>query len=209
MVTSKLKKRNGFTNVHMLRNPFRQGVQMANETSFVMLVNVLEEVSNKSIKPVTVSFNHPSDHKSSFEDYFECEVLFNQNDNILQFRTSDLETPTLKADESIHRYLLQRMDEEKEGIHSNTDQLLLEIHGLVKNSLPSGVPSVIQVAEYLNLSARTLKRRLSDKDLTFRDFVQNIQKEVALELLRNTDQTIGEIAFLTGFSEQSAFKQSL
>jgi AraC-like DNA-binding protein len=58
------------------------------------------------------------------------------------------------------------------------------------------------------MSARTLKRRLSEKGLTFRDYVQKIQREVAVDLLTNSTQSMVEIAFQTGFSEQSAFNRA-
>jgi AraC-like DNA-binding protein len=100
------------------------------------------------------------------------------------------------------------MDEEKKGIYANADRMLKDLHNLVLESLPSGIPSVIQMADHLRMSARTLKRRLSEKGLTFREYVQQIQKEVCLELLKNSSQSMAEIAFQTGFSEQSAFNRA-
>jgi AraC-like DNA-binding protein len=85
---------------------------------------------------------------------------------------------------------------------------LKEIIRLITEALPSGIPSIIQVAEYLGLSARTLNRRLADKGLTFRELVQNIQQDEARNLLRNPGLSMGEIAFQTGFSEQSAFNRA-
>jgi AraC-like DNA-binding protein len=100
------------------------------------------------------------------------------------------------------------MNEEMRGIHANTDRLLGNIHKLIVEGLPGGIPSVIQVAEYLGMSPRTLKRRLSEKGLTFRDLVQKIQQDVSLDLIKNSPLSMAEIAFQTGFSEQSAFNRA-
>ncbi|WP_149304727.1 helix-turn-helix transcriptional regulator [Pareuzebyella sediminis] len=55
---------------------------------------------------------------------------------------------------------------------------------------------------------RTLTRRLSQNGLTFRDLVKRIQEEVSKDLLKNSARSVAEIAFETGFSEQSAFSRA-
>ncbi|MCB0635611.1 MAG: AraC family transcriptional regulator ligand-binding domain-containing protein [Lewinella sp.] len=200
--------RDGMTCLKLLRPPKRPGIATANEASFVMLTNVLEEVTGQAIKPVEVFFQHTTPDPHPFTDFFACPVHFGQKENAIHFKTADIDIPTIKADQSIHHFLLERMEEEKQGIHVNADHLLSEIHELVEEALPSGIPSIIQVAEHLGMSARTLKRRLADKQLTFRELVQTIQQDVATDLLRNTPHSMGEIAFQTGFSEQSAFNRA-
>lgn len=198
----------GITKLKLFRDANRRGVEMANEVSFVMIAGVLNEVTGKEIVPVRVGLKHSSTQPLPFENFFKCPVEFDQEFYFMEYRTKDIDIPTIKADQSIHQFLVDRMDEEKRGIHSNADQLLGDIHKLVTEALPSGLPSVIQVADYLGMSARTLKRRLADKNLTFRDFVQNIQRDVSINLIKNTTQSMAEIAFQTGFSEQSAFNRA-
>lgn len=204
----RIEENGGFTTINLYRDAGRKGVETANEATFVMLTGVLAEVTGREILPVNVHFKHNREAVAAFFDFFQCPVGFGQANYSIQFRTSDLETPIIKADKSIQQYLVERMDEEKKGIDANADQLLKEIHTLVTEALPSGIPSVSQIAEYLGMSARTLKRRLSEKGHSFRDLVQKIQRDISLDLLRNSNQTIGEIAFQTGFSEQSALNRA-
>jgi AraC-like DNA-binding protein len=206
--SAQIEVKEGITKIYLLRDANRKGVETANEATFVMLTGIMKEVTGREIHPVQVSFKHHSEETNLFADYFQCPVNFGQAENSIQFRTSDINIPTIKADRSIQQFLVERMDEEKQGIQANADRLLGEIHRLVEDALPSGVPSVAQVAEYLDMSARTLKRRLAEKSLTFRELVQSIQQEVSMNLLRNTSQSMGEIAFQTGFSEQSAFNRA-
>jgi len=206
--SARIEENGETTKIHLLRDASRKGVETANEATFVMLTGIMKEVTGREIHPVRVLFKHHSGETNLFADYFQCSVNFGQAENSIQFRTSDINIPTIKADRSIQQFLVERMDEEKQGIQANADRLLGEIHRLIEDALPSGVPSVIQVAEYLSMSARTLKRRLAEKHLTFRELVQKIQQEVSMNLLRNTSQSMGEIAFQTGFSEQSAFNRA-
>lgn len=205
----RIEESQGTTCVILSRDAYRKGVAIANEVTFVMATAMLNEITGKEIHPVAVHFKHRSEGSESFKHFFQCPVAFGQKNNSLRFRTVDINIPTLKADKSIHQFLVERMDEEKKGIQSNTDQLLVRIHALIIESLPSGIPSVIQTAEQLGMSARTLKRRLADKGQTFRDMVQVIQREVSINLIKSTDQSIAEIAFQTGFSEQSTFQPGI
>lgn len=205
---ARIEERQGITSIHLIREARRKGLETANEATFVMLTGVLKEITHQEIHPVKVHFQHHTPEAAPFVDFFQCPVHFGQAENSLHFKTSDIDIPTVKADKSIHQFLVERMDEEKKGIHANADRLLGEIHKIIAESLPSGIPSIIQVAEYLGMSARTLKRRLAEKGLTFRDLIQTIQQDVSIDLLRNSSQSMGEIAFQTGFSEQSAFNRA-
>lgn len=204
----RLEESEGFTKLILYRDANRRGVEMANEVTFVMLTTVLNEITGRMIRPIDVYFKHASEETVSFSEFFQCPVHFKHRVDAIQFRNTDIDIPTLKADRHIHQYLLERMDEERLGIQANADRFLSEIYKQVTEALPGGIPSVIQMADHLGMSARTLKRRLSDKSLTFRDLVQKIQCDTATNLLRNTAQSMIEIAFQTGFSEQSAFNRA-
>jgi AraC-like DNA-binding protein len=60
----------------------------------------------------------------------------------------------------------------------------------------------------MGLSERTLHRRLSAHGLTFRGVLDRAQRRLAEGLLTQSDHSIAEIAFLIGFSEQSAFTRA-
>jgi AraC-like DNA-binding protein len=60
----------------------------------------------------------------------------------------------------------------------------------------------------MGLSERTLHRRLSAHGLTFRGVRDRAQRRLAEGLLTQSDHSIAEIAFLIGFSEQSAFTRA-
>lgn len=201
-------EKDGITETILERDALRVGVRTANEATFVMLTVVLEEITGRKIKPVKIQFKHQSKGKDAFESFLGCPVLFGQELNSIEFYSADLEVPTLKADQSIHQFFVDRMDEELEGIQKNADQFLGKISKIIEEALPSGIPGVGQVAEHLGMSTRTLKRRLSEKGLTFRDLVQQIQKEMSTLLLKSSQQSMAEIAFQTGFSEQSAFNRA-
>lgn len=67
---------------------------------------------------------------------------------------------------------------------------------------------VDRVSRRLGLSRRTLQRRLLEHDTSFRDLVDLARRDVALAELRRGASTVTDLAFLLGFSENSAFSRA-
>ena len=79
--------------------------------------------------------------------------------------------------------------------------------GIIK-LLPSGGVADEKVAKTLGMSVRSLQRKLSEAGTTFRTLLDEIRKELALSYVRDPNIEFVEIAFLLGFSEQSAFSRA-
>jgi len=58
------------------------------------------------------------------------------------------------------------------------------------------------------MSGRTLQRRLSEQGYSYQTLVDESRRELARRLLRQTDFSLIEVTFMTGFSEQSAFTRA-
>ena len=197
------------SHVILNREAHRRGMELSTEASLSATVVVLQAMSEKNISPTQVSFKHPSPNDlSSFKRAFNCPILFNQPRYAISYKTEDLNLRTAKADASINKYLLQQVDEKTKGIKIPGTKFVRDIESLIKDALPTGIPSIHHIADLTAMSNRTLTRRLSEAGVTYRDLIKKTQEAIAKDMLRNTTQSIGEIAFLTGFSEQSAFNRA-
>jgi AraC-like DNA-binding protein len=134
--------------------------------------------------------------------------LFNQPYNVISYTTDDLNTRTAKADLLLNKFLVERVEEETNGIEIKGSKLCMDVEDIIKDALPSGIPALLEVAEQIGMSARTLTRRLAENDVTFRDLIKKSQEDISKNLLTTTKRNIAEIAFETGFSEQSAFNRA-
>jgi AraC-like DNA-binding protein len=205
----KVENKGEISNIHLFRDGYRRGVELSNEATFSATVVVLRAMTETDISPVGVSFKHaPPTDLTSHHDAFQCPVLFNQEHNFISYKAADLEIHTAKADSSINKFLIERVEEEAKGIEINPNKIASDVESLIKDALPSGIPGIAQVAECMGMSSRTLTRRLAKSGITFRDLVKAVQEEISKDLLKNTSRTVGEIAFQTGFSEQSAFNRA-
>jgi AraC-like DNA-binding protein len=64
------------------------------------------------------------------------------------------------------------------------------------------------VAQDLNMSARTLRRKLREENSSFRQVMDELRRDIALRYLRETDLTVEEIAESLGFSDAAGFRQA-
>ena len=204
-----IQKAGNTSHIILNREAHRRGMELSTEASLSATVVVLQAMSEKDISPIQVSFKHKSPNDlSSFNNAFNCQVLFNQPDYAISYKTVDLNLRTAKADASINKYLLQQVDEKTNGIKIPGTKFVRDVESLIKDALPTGIPSIHHIADLTAMSNRTLTRRLSEAGVTYRDLIKKTQEAIAKDMLRNTDQSVGEIAFLTGFSEQSAFNRA-
>lgn len=205
----KVEKRDEVSDIYLHRDAYRFGLERSNESTFSATIVVIQAMTETEITPVNVSFKHSIHHSPSiYQDAFGCQVLFDKPDNIITYNTADLETRTAKADSSINKFLVERVQEELEGIQISPAKIVTDVENLIKDSLPSGIPGIVKICDHMGMSNRTLTRRLSESGISYRDLIKKVQIDISTELLKSTSQSIGEIAFLTGFSEQSAFNRA-
>jgi AraC-like DNA-binding protein len=205
----KVEKEEEKSTVHLLRDTYRRGVELSNEATLSATVVVLKAITETDIFPIEVTFRHgPPSDLSSYYEAFGCIALFNQPYYSITYRRTDFETRTAKADISINRFLLERVEEETMGVEISPGRIAHDLQHLIEDALPSGIPSITHMGSHMGMSARTLTRRLSESGLSFRELIQKTQQEISKNLLKDPAKNMGEIAFQTGFSEQSAFNRA-
>ncbi|NJL37101.1 MAG: AraC family transcriptional regulator [Leptolyngbyaceae cyanobacterium RM2_2_4] len=98
-------------------------------------------------------------------------------------------------------------------LQSNVRMLMLQAiypdfsllaRSLIRNDLSSEW-SLKRLAQALNISASTLKRRLQEANLSFRQLLDEERMSKAMDLLTQPHQSIAEIAAICGYESQSRF----
>ena len=82
------------------------------------------------------------------------------------------------------------------------------VQQLVIRLLRDGYPEVRSVAKMLELSARTLQRRLSEEGLTYAGIVTRARCDVAQRMLEDPACKIIEVALDLGYSDQAHFTRA-
>lgn len=186
----------------------RLGLRLSNEATLASAVSISRQVSPVPFAPLEVHFKHPAPGTTAHhENYFRCPVIFGSDLDALLLSPTSLAQPNKLGDVGITQFLDSHLDGELAQIVDDASIETLA-RDVVARSLSEGVPSMNDVARSLGLSARSLHRRLADDGLSFRTLTERTRRELAEGLLRDERYSLSEIAFLTGFSEQSAFNRA-
>lgn len=184
------------------------GMLLSNEASMSAVDTICREVSSAKFMPLAIYFKHaPRGDVAVYEEHFRCPVRFESGRDAVLVSEQSIDVPNKLGDATIARFFDQHLEQELASL-TNDGGLEQQVRSAVASVLSEGVPTLSQIAAQLGIGARTIQRRLSDQGHSFQRVVDMARKDLARRLLRETDYSLAEVAFLTGFSEQSGFTRA-
>jgi len=159
------------------------------------------------IDPIRVSLVRAEPGCSSrLRTFFGCPVDFGAAENRVVFRASDLdaELPTtnavlLRVNEQVLTDYLARLERA---------EVTVQVQAKLIQLLPSGKVEEGFIARALNLSLRSLQRKLEERGVTFRKLLDDTRQQLAEQYLKDSTLSVSEIAYLLGFAEVSSFSRA-
>jgi AraC-like DNA-binding protein len=186
----------------------RLGLRLSNEATLASAVSIARQVCPVPVAPLEVMVRHSAPSSiASHVDYFGCPIRFGADLDALLFSPEMLAQPNILGDEGISRYLISHLDAELTEIAEEAP-LVARAKDTIAQALSEGTPRMADIARALGLSARSFHRRLSDHGMSFQTLTEDTRRDLAEGLLRDESHSLAEIAFLTGFSEQSSFTRA-
>jgi AraC-like DNA-binding protein len=172
-----------------------------------LMVRLCRGLYRREFNPSLVRLRRPAPrNRVAFEKLFRAPLQFDAGENAVYFDAAAFERPLDGAnpelarhnDEIVQRYLarLQR------------DDLVTRVRTALTTLMPRGEARADQVARQLHLSERSLQRRLAELDVSFSDLLRDTRQQLAESYLRDPQMSIGEIAYLLGFSDASSFTRA-
>ena len=198
------------TYMHLQRAGDRAlGMRLSNEATLASILSISREVSTGSFQPRAVYLRHPAPAGAkAHERHFGCPIHFGTDRDALLTDPASLVVPNRLGDTTIAAFFDSHLESALADLADDHDPLPADVRRHVTNALSGGVPRVSAIATALGLSPRTLQRRLAERELSFQTLVDEARRQLAERLLRDSAFPLAEVAFLTGFSEQSAFNRA-
>ena len=139
-----------------------------------------------------------------YSEFFGVNVSFNNDKNLIVLNRDIFELQQSFGNEniaSVNEHLV------REYLLNSKSRLSLldEIRGIISKELASGPPRKAKVACLLNVSPKTLQRRLRDNGINYNELVESVRKSEAKTYLANPNVSIAETSYLLGFSEPNSF----
>lgn len=155
-----------------------------------------------------VWFQHPEPASTAeHERIFDCPVKFSQSHTRLIFPAAFLQLPLIQADPTLQGLMEQHAEQQLTKM-VDENMLVMNIKRALNTCMQAGEPSLAIIAEEIEMSTRTLQRRLKEFGLSFQEILDETRKEIAIHYMNDDSLTLLDITFLLGFSEQSAFQRA-
>ncbi len=186
----------------------RLGLRLSNEATLASAVSLSRQVCPVPFSPVEVFVQHKEPKSKAFHDaWFGCPVTFDADLDAVLISHEAMKRPNILGDEGISKYLMSDLDRDLAKLET-LPSVVGEAKNAIAQSLNEGSPRMADIAKGLGLSARSFHRRLSEHGLSFQALTEETRRELAEGLLRDKQYSLAEVAFLTGFSEQSSFTRA-
>lgn len=174
------------------------------ESQYGIILQLIYALTGKRITPVSVSTpyarNTPPD---LLETFMQCPVKFGEA-FIMVFEKDVMQTPVINANAELlfiaERLISGLLDkDQKQSVSSIVRRYMLQ-------TIPGINLSLKNTARDLNMSVRTLQRKLLAENTSYQAILDGVRKELANKYLEENISLV-EISFLLGFESQSAFNK--
>lgn len=137
----------------------------------------------------------------------DAEVTLGSAAYRIEADTVFLQQQALYGEEDLYR-VTEELARERLMKLRGEDRFLNKVRETVLQQLPGGLPKVDEIARSLDMSARTLQRRLQERNLRYQQVLDEVRSELALQLIRDRSLSLNEVSDYLGFNDQSAMQHA-
>lgn len=164
-------------------------------------------IMGSAFKPTLVDYALERPHgDGDGTAFFDCPVSYGKAENRLTFDAAWLDRRPDFANRLAHAELTLLCN----GLLKEF-ALGAGVAGAVRELILSNISQAIRferVAKGLNMSGRSLRRRLQEEGTCFRHLVDTLRRQVAIKYIRDTDLSVEDIASSLGFCDASSFRHA-
>jgi AraC-like DNA-binding protein len=179
------------------------------EELFASSTLIARELVGAGLRPLRLELAYPRPaHADEYTQLFGCELRFDAPRCRLLLSTQWLAHPLpgynpLTAQQALALCAQQRTPDGGEP----HQEIVAAVERLLRGRLRQQ-PTLNDVARTLNLSERSLRRRLAESGRVFREIHDRVRAERALQLLQAGDLSVAEIGGEVGFSDPREFRRA-
>ncbi len=176
------------------------------ENAFAALVRLSRFVAGPNVAPLAVGFACAAPPAAApLEEYFRCPVQFGQGHNRIVFPAAP--QPIASADPLTARMCRQLLAQRQRG-----ERAASELEEAIVRALRADLrrpPPVKAIAQSVNLSERTLRRRLQQSGLSYAALLDNERMRRAVALLAEAERSLVDVADQSGFTDTRSLRRAI
>jgi AraC-like DNA-binding protein len=189
-----------------LSGPDELGVQFSCELMYGAIINTVQGLLNKPDLEMRLELPYPRPaHAELYTQIFGNDIHFNCRHQRISFDQSLMATELPSSNPALRNLYEQECarllaDLEKNSVAGQSLQQLRKLEGQY--------PQMPQLAQMLNFSARTYRRKLEQEQQSYQELLDQVRAEHATRYLKNTDLPLSTIAYIVGFNDASNFRRA-
>lgn len=177
------------------------------DAGLAMIVNLSRAAYGPDFALTRVTMVHDApDCRDRFDEFFSVPVDFSEAENALWIKPELLSEPLTTANSELARvndrvvtdYLAQL----------DRSDVTMRVKSKLIEKLPGGQISEEGIASSINVSQRSLQRRLKEQGISFTQLLENTRRELSVQYVRDPQHSFNEVAFLLGFAEPGNFSRA-
>ena len=166
--------------------------------------------NHEDLNPLWASFRHehPGDI-SVYEEVFRCPLRFGAEETAIAMDSRFADLPLPLADPQVRRVMEDMCAQLVKQLGKALEpSWLASARRNALGAFQQGVPTLDVIAQSVGLSDHEFKDLLSARGISFRAFLDDLRRALSTAYMQDQGLSLVDIAYLSGFSEQSAFQRA-
>jgi len=187
-----------------VRDPALRSLRHNSAFLAAMIVRGCRDLTWHSISPLRAEFIHEEPAQSvEYAHILGCPATFGADWDAVIYAEEMTRLPVMGADANLLQ-ILALSCQYLLGPSPKTRDILLEVRQLIIERLPKGEANIEAIAAALNMSSKTLERRLADRGESFSRLLDGTRFNAVRHYLEETDMRLSQVAYLAGYTEPAA-----
>lgn len=163
----------------------------------------------RDIVPAELHFPYPAPADlAEYRRVFRCPMRFDADGLALAIHGGMLDAALPQANPELRQLMEARAARQAAELGLDGDEFLGQLRKVIAARLPQAAPDMDAAAAAMNISARTLQRRLAERGTHYKRALDDTRRDLALSYVRDPQLSLMDAVLLLGFSEQSAFHRA-
>jgi len=179
--------------------------------TLVSCLNSLQLCLGKFISPSILEFQAPRPEKpGEFYEIFNASITFDAPRSRIGFPADVSNLPIATHDNGLLKTLRDYGDQlKKEIVGGSQSRIIAEAKRLMLDAIsPDADLSIERLAAAMNVSPRTLQRRLQEAGYNYTRLLDESRSQLAQKYLASGDKSADEIGYLLGYAETTSFARA-
>jgi AraC-like DNA-binding protein len=180
----------------------------AHELLLLLLYGVSCWLVGRRIPILRTEFSYAEPvHSAEYRLMFCADLSFNRPNTAIAFDASYLGLPVVQNEQSLKEFL-RTAPESILLKYKNGSSLSARVRRRLRQFLPGEVPDFEGLADELNMTPATMRRRLHEEGESYQSIKDQLRRDLAISYLSHSSRSVMDIALELGFSERSAFHRA-